>query len=42
MPRETPGRWREKQKIEPDKEKIKVLYCFQIKIICSSLGESEL
>jgi hypothetical protein len=33
MWRETPGRWREKKKIEPDKEKPKVLDCFQINII---------
>jgi hypothetical protein len=41
MRRETPGKWREKQKIEPDKEKPKVLDCFEINCIFSSLGESE-
>jgi hypothetical protein len=42
MPRETPGKWREKQKIEPDKEKRKVLDCFEINCIWSSFGEPEL
>jgi hypothetical protein len=33
---------RNKQKIEPNQEKSKVLDCFEINSICSSLGESEL
>jgi hypothetical protein len=41
MRRETPGKWREKQKIESDKEKRKVWNCFEINSIWSSLGESE-
>jgi hypothetical protein len=41
MRRETPGKWREKQKIESDKEKPKVLDGFEINCICSSLGETE-
>jgi hypothetical protein len=39
MRRETPGKWREKQEIEPDKEKPKVLYPFEINCIWSLLGE---
>jgi hypothetical protein len=39
MRRETPGKWREKQKIESDKEKPKVLNCFEINCISSSLEE---
>jgi hypothetical protein len=42
MRRETPGKWREKQEIEGGKEKPKVLDCFEINCICSSLGELEL
>jgi hypothetical protein len=33
---------REKQEIEPDKEKPEVLDCFEINCICSSFGEPEL
>jgi hypothetical protein len=36
------GKLREKQKIESGKQKAKVLDCFEVKCICSSLGESEL
>jgi hypothetical protein len=42
MRRETPRKWREKQEIEPDKKKPKVMHCFEINCISSLLGEPEL
>jgi hypothetical protein len=41
MQRETPRKWREKQKIEWGKENPKGLDCFEMNCICSSLGEPE-
>jgi hypothetical protein len=41
MRRETPGKWREKQKIQPDKEKPKGLDGFEINCICSLFEEPE-
>jgi hypothetical protein len=41
MPRETPGKWREKQEIQSDKEKPKGLGGFEINCMCSSLEQSE-
>jgi hypothetical protein len=39
MRRETPGKWREKQKIEHGEEKPKELDGFEINCIWSSLGK---
>jgi hypothetical protein len=41
MWRETVGKWRKKQEIEPGEAKTKLLYSYEMNCISSTLGESE-